>query len=198
MSTDSSGLVGYFGFGSLVNRHTLRTSYVDILPAMLKGWRRHWQTSVSEPDRDIALLSIHRDSNCDIRGMIVIDREENLPAVDERELGYERVAITTSDLILNQNTQLPERLYVYVGLEDGSNREDGDLLQSYIDAVLQGFHLEYGEAGVRHFVETTIGFERKMVADRHAPQYPRAVKLTEPQRMLIDAELGAVLGSRTS
>ena len=196
--TSSDRLVGYFGFGSLVNKHTLRTSYVDIVPATLKGWRRHWQTSVVEVDRDIALLSIHRDMDCDIRGMVVIDREDNLPAVDERERGYDRVEITASDLILSHNFDLPERLYVYVGQEDGNNREKGDLLQSYLDAVLQGFHLEYGEEGVRHFVETTIGFERNIVTDRHAPQYPRAVTLTEPQRMLIDAELGAVLGSRTS
>ena len=188
--SQSDDLVAYFGYGSLVNPHTLRTSYLDIVPATLKGWRRHWQTSVAEPNRGIALLSIHQQPHVDIHGMIVVDRLANLPAVDEREIGYERIALSPSDLVIQGNVNLPDQLYVYVGIEEGGNREQGDLLQSYLDAVLQGFALEYGDEGVRHFVETTIGFDRAIVADRDNPQYPRSVTLTESQQQLIDLALG--------
>ena len=63
-------LVGYFGFGSLVNKHTLRTSYVEIVPATLKGWRRHWQARTDTLEQDVALLSIHRDVSCNIKGIL--------------------------------------------------------------------------------------------------------------------------------
>ncbi len=192
--TAYDGLVGYFGYGSLVNPNTLRTDYVDIVPATLKGWRRHWQSSVAEPEREIAMLSIHRAPHIDIHGMIVLDREENLPLVDEREIGYERDSnCPAEDVVLGRDVVLPDRLYVYVGLEDGANRETGHLLQSYLDAVLQGFALEYGDDGVHHFVETTTGFDRHLVSDRHAPQYPRSVRLSETHQLLIDEKLGDVI-----
>ena len=93
-------LVGYFGFGSLVNQDTLRTSYVDIVPAKLKGWRRHWQARTGPLSKEVAMLSVHEDEQCDILGALVIDRSENLPSVDEREAGYTRRRLRPEDLVL--------------------------------------------------------------------------------------------------
>ncbi|KGF67599.1 hypothetical protein LL06_21370, partial [Hoeflea sp. BAL378] len=36
-------LVGYFGYGSLVNRRTLHPGVVAAWPARLSGWRRTWR-----------------------------------------------------------------------------------------------------------------------------------------------------------
>ncbi len=190
-------LVGYFGFGSLVNKHTLRTSYVEILPASLKGYSRHWQArSTAIFDNHISLLSIHRDESCTIKGMIVLDLLENLPLVDEREEGYSRHKLEHEQLEVSSNVELPEDIYVYIANEVEGASNDGALLQSYIDAVMQGFKNEYGTDGVSHFVDTTKGFERPINLDRNAPLYPRDVRLSQDEVTLFDMELrrAGVLG----
>lgn len=190
-------LVGYFGFGSLVNKHTLRTSYVDILPASLKGYSRHWQArSTAIFDNNISLLSIHPDETCTIKGMIVLDLLENLPLVDAREEGYSRHRLEHGQLEVSSGTDLPNEIYVYIANEVESASDDGALLQSYLDAVMQGFRNEYGRDGVSHFVDTTKGFNRPINLDRNAPLYPRDVKLSEDEIALFDMELkrAGVLG----
>ena len=53
-------LIAYFGYGSLVNRATLRTNVVGAGRARLKGWRREWQgrgtrrRGVCRPGRSIS------------------------------------------------------------------------------------------------------------------------------------------------
>lgn len=193
----SNELVGYFGFGSLVNKHTLRTSYVDIFPASLKGYSRHWQArSTAIFDNHISLLSIHPDETRTIKGMIVLDLLENLPLVDEREEGYSRHSLEHSQLEVSSNVELPSEIYVYIANEMEGASDNGALLQSYLDAVMQGFRNEYGTDGVSHFVDTTKGFERPINLDRHAPLYPRDVKLSEDEIALFDMELkrAGVLG----
>ena len=192
MNSTSEDLVGYFGFGSLVNKHTLRTSYVDIVPATLKGWCRHWQARTDTLEEDVALLSIHRDEACSIKGMLVIDLQENLAAVDDREAGYTRHQLALQDLILPKDFSPPSELYVYVADEAVDVEDTGALLQSYMDAVLQGFRNEYGDDGVMHFVETTKGFERRILFDRSRPLYPRHVSLLEEESTLFDDALGRV------
>jgi len=193
----SDKLVGYFGFGSLVNKHTLRTSYVDIMPASLKGYSRHWQArSTAIFDNHISLLSIHPDEACTIKGMIVFDLLENLPLVDEREEGYSRHKLEHAQLEVSSSVELPEEVYVYIADEVEGSSDDGALLQSYLDAVMQGFRNEYGAQGVSHFVDTTKGFNRPINLDRNAPLYPRDVTLSEDEVSLFDMELkrAGVLG----
>ena len=186
---DQEQLVGYFGFGSLVNKHTLRTSYVDIFPATLKGWRRHWQARPKGFDSEIALLSVHEDDTCSIRGTLVIDRFSNLPLVDKREEDYSRVSLSPDDLLLPSGKEFPDRLNVYVGKEPAAGTARGSLLQSYLDAVLQGFYQLYGVDGVEHFMQTTSGFDRPLISDRQSPQYPRHVDLSIKEQTIIDQAL---------
>ena len=49
--------------------------------------------------------------------------------------------------------------------------------------------MEYGSRGLQDFVETTIGFEREMIADRHSPVYQRPVTLSEPEAHHFDRVL---------
>jgi len=188
MNAQSRELVGYFGFGSLVNKKTLRTSYIGVVPASLKGWRRHWQARTRLIDEDVALLSIHRDPDCIIMGMLVIDLAENMPLVDEREAGYTRNRLSRDDLALPDSAEIPDDLFVYVA-DEAKQTDTGSLLQSYLDAVMQGFLHEYGEAGVSHFVDTTTRFERGLIRDRNNPLYPRSVSLNAAEAALFDREL---------
>ena len=189
MLQSSEALVGYFGFGSLVNKHTLRTDYQDTVPARLTGWRRHWQARTITLEYNVALLSIHRDPCCTIQGMLVIDREDNLPLVDEREKGYMRLRLSPEDLEFSNGYEPPEQLYVYVADEAEGLVDDGALLQSYLDAVLQGYHQVYGEEGVDHFIETTAKFQRTLITDRDSPYYSRSVALETGQGELFDRAL---------
>jgi cation transport regulator ChaC len=186
---DKSNLVGYFGFGSLVNKHTLRTSYIDIIPASLKGFSRHWQARSRTFENPVSLLSIHEDPASTIKGMIVIDLLENLPLVDEREEGYTRHALSKAQVDVKSADELPDNLYVYIANESEEIKDDGALLQSYLDAVMQGFRNEYGNEGVSHFIDTTKGFERSIMLDRDNPLYPRSVTLCDEEIKFFDAEI---------
>ncbi|MBL4890463.1 MAG: gamma-glutamylcyclotransferase [Rhizobiaceae bacterium] len=181
-------LVGYFGFGSLVNTATLRTDYIETIPVALKGWRRHWQGRPAVDDPEIALLSIHRYDDAQLHGLIVVDSLENLEAVDKREQGYQRVQLSHDDFVV-QGRALPANLYVYVA--NAANEPDSEppLLQSYLDAVMQGYLNEYGSSGLAHFIETTTGFERKIILDRSQPRYPRAIELDQTSAELFDNTL---------
>lgn len=192
--SDRDGLVGYIGYGSLVNRTTLLTDYVSAQRVRLTGWRRCWRPRMhGDPirsERRTSLLSARRVEDSMIEGLLVFDRIENLPAVDEREATYDRIEVP-SDAIELLDDGLPDcPVFVY---EARTNTADHDphhpILQSYLDAVLQGFLREFGIDGVHSFLDSTDGFERSVHADRHDPVYPRAVELLEHERHLIDTVL---------
>lgn len=187
-SVKSEAVVAYFGYGSLVNRATHRTEIVDAVPARLKGWRRRWQPNEKGSDR--ALLSVRRDAGATTDGLLVIDRAENLPAIELREQGYRRVTLTANDLEISGATSFEGPIHVYEGLEEGPSAPL-HIFQSYLDAVLQGFLHEYGEAEVRRFVYETEGFDAAVLTDREGPLYPRAVVLSAAERTLFDALLEA-------
>ncbi|MCY6380302.1 gamma-glutamylcyclotransferase family protein [Hoeflea prorocentri] len=189
-----SNLIAYFGYGSLVNRATLRTDYVAAQPVRLMGWRRCWRPRHAQDPIDsghvTSLLSARQVEGSVIDGLLIYDRLDNLPSVDEREMTYDRVAVPIERLDM-AGGELPDcPVYVY---EAQTNTADHDphhpILQSYLDAVLQGFLREFGRQGVHDFLETTDGFERHVHADRQDPVYPRAVRLIEEERSFIDGIL---------
>jgi hypothetical protein len=179
----STGRFACFGYGSLVNRATLPATVARAWPARLKGWRRHWQARDfgGAALRDVALLSVRRDDACELDGIVFVDANENLDALDRREARYKRVRLDRTQVEPATNAfgpgDLPETVYLYVGNPGASPAPK--LLQSYLDVVLAGFHREFGEAGVARFLATTDGFDREIVEDRAKPIYARALK-TEP------------------
>ena len=176
---DDDGFFGYFGYGSLVNRATLAHDHVSAHPVRLSGWRRHWQGRDAGDIRDVALLSVRRCERTVVDGILVIDRISNLASLDEREIRYDRVAISADDLEFTGGARpawLPSRLYLYEGRPVPADPDRERLIQSYVDTVMHGFLNEHGEAGVLRFMETTDGFGRAIIRDRHEPRYPRATR----------------------
>ena len=191
----------YFGFGSLVNRNTLPTDHVRAIPATLKGWRRHWQARPIGPDtpkqfHDIALLSIHRDGESQINGLLIIDRVENLADLEKREHAYHKVSLgiddfdisdldvadldiadlDISDLAIDNNEveALSELLiHTHISPNLANGRKQLSILRSYLDVVMQGYYREYGEAGLGRFMASTKGFELSVTEDRATPFYSR-------------------------
>lgn len=186
-------LVGYFGYGSLVNRATLRTGIVAAFPARLSGWRRFWRSppDLGSLDHDRvrpALLTVGRQAGAQIDGLLVIDLAENLAAVDAREIHYHRREISAADLAF---ADAPPAwscpLHVYEAREDVPAVAGAPAIwRSYLDAVLQGFRAEHGPDGVHRFMTETDGFDFAIEEDRAAPLYPRAVRLDGEEIDLYD------------
>ncbi len=189
----SAGLIAYFGYGSLVNRDTHRTQIVDAIPARLSGWRRIWQPQEDGQFTDRPLLTVFPHLETHIDGLLVIDKAENLFAVDQREINYERVEISADalDLCGSKKQQaliadIPIFLYVAAPVApiEGSRRDQ--IIQSYLDAVMQGYLREFGENGVLNFMTSTDAFTDAIRNDRSNPDYPRSVQLTEHEIQLFD------------
>ncbi|RST81792.1 gamma-glutamylcyclotransferase [Aquibium carbonis] len=183
-------IVAYFGYGSLVNRATHRTAILHAVPARLTGWRRTWRPRPDMPGFPAALLSIRPEPRAACDGLIVFDRAENLAAVDAREARYQRLTLDIGSV----ETDLPLPgglpLHVYVAQTDvPPHPEPPKILRSYLDAVLQGFLAEHGEAGVRRFLEDTEGFGTPIHDDRDRPVYPRAVELSGREQALFETLL---------
>lgn len=192
-------LVAYFGYGSLVNRATHRTKIIDAVPARLMGWRRCWRPRPDMPGFPAALLTIREEPGASCDGLLVFDHAKNLPALDEREARYLRVTVPPNQL--ETEMPVPDRCPVFVYVADADvppHPEPPKILQSYLDAVLQGFLGEHGEAGVRRFIEETDGFDTPVQPDRLTPFYPRAVMLADTERVLFDNLLRARLAMLAS
>lgn len=188
-------IVGYFGYGSLVNKNTLRTEYIATVPATLDGWQRTWDApSGSDFDgQSVSLLTVRPNRIMCTKGVVVFDWAKNLPMVDEREHNYHRRTINATDLGFDDifNT-LDHDFYVYEAIENNQNdAARPPLLHSYLDAVLQGFHEVYGADGVHEFMATTANFHTPILNDRNQPKYPRSVQLDDKQRNLIDLILNS-------
>ncbi len=189
-------LVAYFGYGSLVNRATLRTDYVSAMPARLKGWRRLWRPRPDMPGFPAALLTVEADATAICDGLLIFERRENLAAVDQREARYDRVPVSRE--ALDTKSDLPDDFegYVYVAQRElPPHPQPPMILQSYLDAVMQGFLVEHGEAGLRRFVTETGEFHIPVQRDRDDPIYPRSVVLSEEERSLFDALLAEQVAS---
>ncbi len=141
---------------------------------------------------DIALLSVHEETASQISGLIIIDRISALTSLDERERLYDRRVIDPANLLVEEHELLgevaPENLFLYVG--QTSPQGETVLLQSYLHTVMAGFLRVHGEAGLADFMASTIGFDRRMVADRAFPIYPRAALVSDEEARRFDAILG--------
>lgn len=179
-------IVAYFGYGSLVNRRTLRTKFLGIRRASAQGWQRFWLPRVQ--NGEMALLSVQPTAAETVEGVVVYDRAEHLPAVDEREAGYARRIVDLGRLAVERPPIADVPVYIYEahrGTPDAAETQSA-ILQSYLDAVMQGFRTLYGEEGLRRFVAGTAGFETAVLQDREQPRYPRAVTLSDGEAALFD------------
>lgn len=199
-------LVGYFGYGSLVNRNTLTTGHVAAHRARLKGWRRTWRPrpdmggdtgptpGVLPAGLTPSLLSAHRAAGFSIDGLLVIDFAVNLAEVDTREFRYHRRDIALADLEFTDTGHglgADITLHVYEARTEHPPAEGpAPILRSYLDAVMQGFLREFGADGLHRFVAETDAFHTPIHEDRASPLYPRAVRLSPAEIELFDLVLG--------
>lgn len=196
-------IVGYFGYGSLVNKNTLRTEYIATIPATLEGWQRMWDIPAGNDfdGHTVSLLTVRRNpartqlltQKISTKGVVVFDWAQNLPQVDAREHNYHRHKISAKELGFDTLfDSLGHDFYVYEAIENTHITEPRPpMLHSYLDAVLQGFYHIYGPDGVHEFMTTTENFHTPILNDRNQPKYPRSVQLDDEERNLIDLILSS-------
>ena len=179
----------FFGYGSLVNRGT--HGYAGAFPARLSGWRRAWRAT---PDRARCYLTVLAKPGAEIWGLVAGVPADAQAALDAREQAYGRVDIKAGISHEAAHSGAVELHAIPDGRHFDPGR-DNPVLLSYLDTVVQGYLREFGRDGVRHFFETTDGWQAPFVDDRAAPVYPRAQVLDTGERALVDAEL-ARIGAR--
>ncbi|WP_420392851.1 gamma-glutamylcyclotransferase family protein [Acuticoccus sp.] len=171
-----------FGYGSLVNRRTL-PAHLAARPAMLAGWRRAWRASSMAAAGGVCAVSIVPAGDGVIEGLLVTFDGDMRGTIDAREHNYE--ALPAEGL---------GGAIVYRARPEVDRWGDAahPVHLSYVDAIVQGFLVEFGERGVDRFMATTDGWHVPILDDRAAPRYPRAQHLTADEAARVDDALRGV------
>ncbi|MBL4874875.1 MAG: gamma-glutamylcyclotransferase [Cohaesibacteraceae bacterium] len=188
--TKDSMQIAYFGYGSLVNDAT-RNKTGRSIPGRLKGFVREWRIRSKDRSQNVCSLTAKPSIDNSIDGVLVFEHSSGLEAIDRREANYDRLDFPVVQF--SSNSVLPESqaAYIYQAKSARYNWGDADhpILQSYIDAVMQGFLNQFGEQGAFRFVQETDGWGAPILNDRDKPVYPRSVTLSPTEKQIIDQAL---------
>ena len=191
----SNTTIAYFGYGSLVNLATLQTPYISAHRARLHGWKRAWLSRPKivgsyAPIEGLAFLSVEPCEDSIIEGMVIVDHHSSLPDLDKREVLFERVALERGSVeFLDDRTLADEHdVFTYVAQQPKANQQ-ARILRSYLDVVMRGYHHQFGETGVRDFIQSTANFDCLIHEDRDKPVYPRSIPLEDSEALLYDSLL---------
>jgi len=161
----------FFGYGSLVHKGT--HDHDNHAPARLQGWKRVW---VATPARALPYLSVIRDDDSAIDGLIAEVPDQDWEALDQREAAYQRVPLGPE--LTHHMDDMPTGsltvVYSVAPDEQQPVSEKNPILLSYLDVVVQGYFDVFGPAGVDHFFTTTYNWTGSYLDDRASPIYPRA------------------------
>ncbi len=184
----------FFGYGSLVNRQTHGNE--PARPAAVRGWRRAWRHT---PLRRVSFLTAIPCPDTILDGLVAPVPLGDWRALDQREHAYDRNPSIAR--LRACGTDVTAAIYAIPTERHAAPTQESPILLSYLDAVLQGYFQEFGAEGVRHFTDTTDGWEAPILDDRNDPIYPRATTLSDGERRLINnvlEDLGKeISGSRS-
>ena len=151
----------------------------------IQGWRRIWRQVAHHP---VAILSAVPDTGSAIDGLIAPVADNNWAALDAREQGYDRLTLS-SDALPQSHHHHTIAIYAVPASIADANPHKHPILLSYLDVVLQGYPQQFGPQGAEQFRATTDGWDRPILDDRAAPQYPRHQTLQTPQSTGVDAAI---------
>jgi hypothetical protein len=177
-----------FGYGSLVNKDTL-ASETRAVRVRVTGWRRAWRHSGLTAFGRRCTLTVYRDRDSAIDGVVIAQPKDSLPALDKREGQYTRHAVDDGALEwLDPRPNGWPAPFVYVGNAEHRRPGDADypIMLSYLDVVIAGFLRTFGTSGADHFLRTTDDWHVPVLDDRAAPRYPRALSLSSSERYRVD------------
>lgn len=180
----SNSTICYFGFGSLVNRDT-RPASEKAVKATLRGWERHWAhhaLGFADDSRSCCSLTVQQVNGREsaIDGVLVTIDKADLPELDKRETGYDRINIPSASFLIHDAlSDVSADIAMYVSKPEHTAPADAGhpILQSYIDCVMAGFEQQFGVDGLDRLMRSTQGWYGPIENDRAHPRYPRAVTL---------------------
>ena len=147
--------------------------------ASLDGWRRIWGHRVHSAGQHAGCCSLTvTEATATIDGVVVGMPATDLPILDQRESGYRRLKIPREQFAIDGSIDT-DFVYMYQSAPEnqGPATEPHPILLSYADCVMAGYEKLFGEQGLNDFMQSTSGWSGAIENDRHAPRYPRAVKL---------------------
>ncbi|GAA0782890.1 gamma-glutamylcyclotransferase [Roseibium denhamense] len=181
--------ITYFGYGSLVNASTVPAG-AEIIPGRLSGWVREWRfCGMWENGQGRCALSVRRQPGAEIWGVMTREQPSRMGALEKRESRYEKISEIAQDFRCEAEKKPgPDDLFLFKATLENERWgcQVHPILQTYLDCVLAGFFQIWGEAGIRHFLQTTDGWHVPVLNDRSTPHYPRAVRLERDLEALID------------
>lgn len=176
-----------FGYGSLINRASVRHTLVDaavgeIVPGRIEGWRRSWSNRVVARGR--TGLGARPEAGARINGVAIELLHPDFAALDLREAGYLRIRVEGQTLVDGE-------LWLYTKPDGVMATPEFPVALSYLECVLHGC-LALGRDFAAEFLGETPGLVA-LWNDRAAPVYPRRVALTPAETAEIDELLLAHL-----
>ncbi|HWX83086.1 MAG TPA: gamma-glutamylcyclotransferase family protein [Xanthobacteraceae bacterium] len=178
-----------FGYGSLVNELTLAKK-LNARPGRLDNWVREWKHCVEAPFGRVCALTIAREDKVSIQGVYITCPDAEFAELDKREIGYQREILRLDDVkepIPTGTTAVVAYTSTPSAYRPGS--PEFPIWLSYVEVVLYGYLLVFGAEGVDEFIRTTRGWSAPVIDDRSKPFYPRATKIPNPDRRLIERKL---------
>jgi hypothetical protein len=174
-----------FGYGSLINAHLRdQTSAAPIagMPPRLSaefGYLRAWGFRCASGFTALGLRRPRRnEAAMTVNGVMYPVERGDLAAFDLREAGYRRVPVPVEQIEAVSWQPLPAcgTIWTYVPDEGGAAHlagatDDFPLLQSYIDATVEGA-LDYGVDYARVLIETTADWSPYWLNDRAMARRP--------------------------
>jgi len=181
----------YFVYGSLVNPRA-RHKPLAAVPAVLRGWVRQWKHCIDSSSGKVCALTAGKKPGAEILGVVLMDDQADLGALDAREVGYRRIEVPVSIKNLVNGYEEKE-CFFYVSSPEcyRSGNEEYPIWRSYLDCVLAGYWDLGGTVAVEEFCRSTEGWEVPILDDRCSPLYPRSIGLEKYQQAAIDDILAA-------
>ena len=135
----------------------------------------------------MAFLTVVRDENTEIDGVIASVPGSEWAELDERERHYDRVTLSEDEIFEASTIDL--QIYQAKPAKSAPPSVRHPILLSYLDVVVQGYLDVFGTQGVEAFFETTDGWDGPVLNDRPSPRYGRHQVTTQRERDLTDVLL---------
>ncbi len=195
-----------FGFGSLINTKSRRSSNPDTViavPVRLEaaaGFTREWISQSPTAKLTALGVALDAETSCSING--VVYPCEDIESFDEREVGYTRVELPREHLTFVSWKAIPADARVWIYVPDGPGAKgpgeglspasfDYPILQTYVDVCVLGA-LEYGREFALEFIRTVRGWSKFWLNDRPLARRPW---VHQPRYKEIDALLLEAFGA---
>jgi cation transport protein ChaC len=165
-----------FAYGSLVNDKTRPSNSVGI-PAQVKGYSRSWRHPIHLNGMCVCGVTVYKESGGLLDGLLILsDPEYQSKLLSTREPGYSITTIDTEAVIAPFLTSIGRPVDILVS-DPKKTPTDMDeewvILRTYLDAILYGYFIRFGEEGVSRFLTSFVDWEFPILNDRVAPRYPR-------------------------